>query len=1461
MVLILLPGFSLRMPALLAALAAAAALVLAPAASAHPTGSPSISTIGALITKRPASPTNQTTAKFAWKRIGHVTKTLCRLDATPWRTCKTKITYKSLPPGVHTFRVKVSGRTGGRTRSATKKVRWTIDVTPPSAPVVSGGSAAWAAGPVTITGSGSTDPGGAVARYEHRTSPDGSAWSPAAAGGSVAVVSPGQTFVQMRAVDTAGNVSAWAPAVTGAANTAMVDATGPTTPVLSGALAGWQNTASEAVTAAGSVDGESGLAGYQYRTSVDAGASWSGVQNGALLAVSAEGRTDVQFRAVDAIGNRSPWAQATVRLDNVAPTAPAVSGGNAAWRTVASVLTAASGSTDAGGSGVAGYEYETSTDGGSTWWAATAGSSLSVSAEDETLVRYAAVDGVGLESAWTQAIVRLDHTAPSAPTLSGGSPLWQNVALASVTAAGSIDSGGSALDHYRFATSTDGGATWTAATTGAQADVTGQGETLVRFAAVDAAGNASAWVQATVRIDTTPPSDPSVSGGSSAWKNVASVTASASGSTDAPGSGIAGYEHEASTDGGANWSLAAPGSSLAVTDEGETLVRFRAVDAAGFASGWKQAMVRIDRTAPSAPSAAGGSLTWQSVSGITITGSGSTDTPGSGVSGYQYRTSADGGASWSGATAGASVDVTANGETLVQFRAVDVSGLRSAWAPAAGTAAATARVDRGLPSASSISGGSNAWKSAAQATVTASGSTDALSGLAGYEYRESTDGGGTWGSASAGPSDVVSAEGETLVQFRSIDTAGNASAWTPSAPTGASTVRLDRTAPTDPSVAGGSLVWQSVASVGVSGSGSTDAGGSGPATYEHRTSTDGGATWSAASAGATVTVSAQGETLVQLHAVDGAGNTSAWIGATVRIDRSDPSAPSVVGGSSAWQASSPVSVSASGSTDSGGSGLAQYEYRTNLNGGAWSGATAGASVNISAEGTTQVQFRSVDGAGNASPWTPAAATAGSTVKLDLTSPTNPTVTGGSALWQSVASVTVSAAGSTDTASGVSGYEYEQSTNGGATWSPLPTSGASLTVSAEGETLVRFRAVDGVGRVSGWVQGTARVDRTSPSSPNVAGGSLSWQNVASVTVTGSGSTDTPAADGVNHYEYRTSTDSGVTWSNGTSGASVAIAAEGTTLVQFRAVDGAGNVSPWAPAVAGAGNTVKLDRGAPTNPTVSGATGVWSTAASMVVTASASTDGGSSVSGYQYQTSFNGGAFSASTSGSSVTISAQGTTVVQFRAIDAAGNTSAWVQGTVKLDRTVPTNPTVSGGSTSWFSSASRTISASGATDTISGLARYEYRTSTNNGSTWGATVAGPSAVITAEGTTIVQFRSVDNAGNVSAWLPTTAGSTNTVKLDRTAPSLPTVSGGSLTCTSSRITIRASGSTDALSGLSTYQYHYSTNGGTTWGSTFSSSSVQFRNAGTYIVQFRAVDRAGNISAWNPLVAGAANTACHT
>ena len=78
------------------------------------------------------------------------------------------------------------------------------------------------------------------------------------------------------------------------------------------------------------------------------------------------------------------------------------------------------------------------------------------------------------------------------------------------------------------------------------------------------------------------------------------------------------------------------------------------------------------------------------------------------------------------------------------------------------------------------------------------------------------------------------------MQFRSVDGAGNASLWTPGSLTAAATMRIDRNPPTDPTVAGGSLSWQSTAAVAVTATGATDSPGSGVASYQYRTSTDGG---------------------------------------------------------------------------------------------------------------------------------------------------------------------------------------------------------------------------------------------------------------------------------------------------------------------------------------------------------------------------------------------------------------------------------------------------------------------------------------------------------------------------------------------------------------------------------------------------------------------------------------------
>ena len=41
-------------------------------------------------------------------------------------------------------------------------------------------------------------------------------------------------------------------------------------------------------------------------------------------------------------------------------------------------------------------------------------------------------------------------------------------------------------------------------------------------------------------------------------------------------------------------------------------------------------------------------------------------------------------------------------------------------------------------------------------------------------------------------------------------------------------------------------------------------------------------------------------------------------------------------------------------------------------------------------------------------------------------------------------------------------------------------------------------------------------------------------------------------------------------------------------------------------------------------------------------------------------------------------------------------------------------------------------------------------------------SGSSLIVSGEGQTLVQFRSLDGAGNASAWAPATSGASNTVR---------------------------------------------------------------------------------------------------
>jgi large repetitive protein len=1153
-------------------------------------------------------------------------------------------------------------------------------------------------------------------------------------------------------------------------------------------------------------------------------------------------------------GSTTRTASYTWRVDTVAPTAVAVSGGTGAW-TAAAVTLSASAASDTGGSGVASYQHRSSTDSGGTWTTAASGTTDKVTADGTTWVQFRAVDKAGNVSVWAPATpdpaaqAMVDTTGPSVPALTGGSSAWQNVASVTVQTTGTPTDAGSGFAGYEYQTSTDGGQTWSAPAAGTSTTISAEGAAIVEFRSLDMLGNASAWTAADVAIDRTVPSAPAVTGGSSAWQAGPSVNVSAAGSTDA-GSGVTGYEFETSTNGGGTWSAPTPGASAAVSAQGTTLVRFAAVDGVGLASAWSQATVNLDLTAPSAPTVSGGSSAWVNAASTTVSASGSTDSGGSALAGYQYRTSTDGGTSWSAVTGGASDAVTAEANTWVQFRSIDGAGNTSAWTPATQTAAATVKLDRTAPSAPVVSGGPAGWTNAASVILGAT-STDAGSGVKNYTYETSTNGGSTWSAptTTTNPTVTISNAGTTLVQFEATDNVNVTSAWSQVS------VQIDRTAPTAPTVSGGSASWQLAAPVTLTASGSTDSGGAGLAGYQYRTSTDGGSTWSPASAtGAAAAISGDGVTLVQMRAVDAAGNTSTWAPGsngnanTVKLDTTPPTAPVVAGGTGGWSAAASVLVSASGSTDSPGSGLAGYQYQTSTDGGStWSAVTGGASVSVSAEGATLVRFQAIDVAGRTSIWSQ------TSVQLDRTAPSPPAVGGGSLAWANAASKTISAGGSTDAGSGLSGYRYRTSTDGGGSWSAVPVSGSSLQVPAEGETLVQFQSVDAAGNASAWTPApgaagaTVRLDRTAPSVPVPAGGSNAWQNAASLPITAAGSS-ADAASGVASYQYRTSSN-GTTWSAAVSGSSFTVTAQGTTYVEFRATDGVGLQSAWSPKQDAA--TARLDQTDPTVPTITGGKAKYQNVASVTLTAAGSTDtGGSGLAGYQYREQFDFGPWGSATDGSQDTISAEGLTIVQFRSVDNAGNASAWEPqaaypgNIVEIDRTPPSDPTVSGGSLSWSAAASATVSASGSSDGLSaftaGLSGYQYRTSTNGGA-WSAASPGASVAITAQGTTAVQFRGIDAAGNVSNWAPASPNATDTVMLDRTAPTLPALTGVPGGCVAGPVTVTASGSSDTLSGLDHYESTLNA------GSITPGPSVVVSARGTATVKFRAVDALGNASAW--------------
>jgi hypothetical protein len=362
------------------------------------------------------------------------------------------------------------------------------------------------------------------------------------------------------------------------------------------------------------------------------------------------------------------------------------------------------------------------------------------------------------------------------------------------------------------------------------------------------------------------------------------------------------------------------------------------------------------------------------------------------------------------------------------------------------------------------------------------------------------------------------------------------------------------------------------------------------------------------------------------------------------------------------------------------------------------------------------------------------------------------------------------------------------------------------------------------------------DLVPPTVPKVTGTPTGWLAAGPVLLVAKGSTD--GGSRIVHYEYRIrTTPYAPEWQyvSGLTAQAVRVQDFGTTTVEWRAEDRAGNFSAWT-----APQVVRIDYIAPTVTAERPPPGEWSTG--PVTVSATATDVGSGVAGFVYETTTGNGIWSAPKPGGSVTITADGTTGVRFAAYDAVGNMSSWendgpsVTG-ARIDTTPPTLTTPYGAG-EWTKFTSGVITW--ATDAGSGVASVEYETSTDGGETWSEPQPGHEAWMSQEGITEVRFRATDEAGNVTPW--TTPTQLSTTMVDTTPPSLQLTSSGS--GPSETVTATVS---DAESGVSSVGYELSYDGGATWTRNQWAATTEPFDPATTLVRFQATDNAGNTSDW--------------
>lgn len=293
-------------------------------------------------TSKPLSVTNSLSASFGFSSVDSgsgVKQNLCSWDGAAFEVCASPVT-KSLSSGVHQFAIKSSDNAGNV--SPTINYSWTIDI---SAPIVS-----FTTQPLSLSNStqatfgfSGVDTGGGVIDY-FECKLNGASFSVCSSPIVFSGLSAGNHSFQVRAIDTAGNMSAaivynWS-----------VDLTTPLASINSGPNLITNQTSATFGFVANSPPGGS-IVGYECR--LDAG-SWLNCSSSANYSSLSSGAHVFSVRSIDNNTNRSSSVDYNWTVDLAPPTLSVNSVPNAMTNT--SSATFSFQAVDTGGGSIADYQ-------------------------------------------------------------------------------------------------------------------------------------------------------------------------------------------------------------------------------------------------------------------------------------------------------------------------------------------------------------------------------------------------------------------------------------------------------------------------------------------------------------------------------------------------------------------------------------------------------------------------------------------------------------------------------------------------------------------------------------------------------------------------------------------------------------------------------------------------------------------------------------------------------------------------------------------------------------------------------------------------------------------------------------------------------------------------------------------------------------------------------------------------